>query len=476
MKIELVFIPLPGIGHRKPTIELAKRLVRSDDRLSITVIIIPSINNIADDSTYIASLSTTSQDHLHYETISIKDQPTTIDPTQPTQVYIENQKPKVRDIVLRIVNDPTRRLAGFVVDMFCFSMIDVANEFEVPIYMFYASNATFLGITLHIQLMHDEKKYDVSELEDSVSELEFPCLTRPYPVKLLPYLFTSKQWLPLFLAQARKFRKIKGILVNTVAELEPHALKMFNTVGGDLPQVYPIGPVLHLEDGFVDENQSEIIRWLDEQPAKSVVFLCFGSMGGFTEEQTKEIAVALERSGYRFLWSLRRASPNIMTEPPGDFTNLEEVLPEGFLDRTSDIGKVIGWAPQVAVLAKPAIGGFVTHCGWNSMLESLWFGVPMVAWPLYSEQKVNAFEMVEELGLAVEIRKYLKGELLAGEMETVTAEDIERAMSRVMEEDSDVRDRVKKMAEKCHVALMEGGSSHVALQKFMQDVKDNIVA
>ncbi|CAH8276968.1 unnamed protein product [Arabidopsis lyrata] len=444
MKIELVFIPLPGIGHRKPTIELAKRLVHSDDRLSITVIIIPSINNIADDSTYIASLSTTSQDRLRYETISIKDQPTTADPNQPTQVYIENQKPKVRDIVLRIVNDPTRRLAGFVVDMFCFSMIDVANEFDIPIYMFYASNATFLGITLHIQLMHDEKKYDVSELEDS--------------------------WLPLFLAQARKFRKIKGILVNTVAELEPHALKMFNNVGGDLPQVYPIGPVLHLED----EKQSEILRWLDELPAKSVVFLCFGSMGGFNEEQTKEIAVALERSGYRFLWSLHRASRNIMMERPGDFTNLEEVLPEGFLNRTSDKGKVIGWAPQVAVLAKVAVGGFVTHCGWNSMLESLWFGVPMVAWPLYSEQKVNAFEMVEELGLAVEIRKYLKGELLAGEMETVTVEEIERAMKRVMEEDSDVRDRVKEMAEKFHVALMEGGSSHVALQKFMQDVKEYI--
>ncbi|XP_019098127.1 PREDICTED: UDP-glycosyltransferase 71B5-like [Camelina sativa] len=476
MKIELVFIPLPGIGHRKPTIELAKLLVRSHDRFTITVIIIPSINNVADDSTYIASLSTKSQDRLRYETISaVKEQPITADPKQPTQVYIEEQNSKVRDIVLRIVDDPTRRLAGFVVDMFCSSMIDIANEFQVPCYMFYASNATFLGITLHVQLMHDEKKYDVSELEESVvTELEFPCLTRPYPVKLLPYLFTSKKWLPLFLAQARCFRKMKGVLVNTVDELEPHALKMFNNNGGGdhLPQVFPIGPVLHLEN---IEKQPEILRWLDEQPAKSVAFLCFGSMGGFSEKQTKEIAVALERSGHRFRWSLRRPSPYIMTERSGDFTNLEVVLPAGFLDRTSDTGKVIGWAPQAAVLAKQAIGGFVTHCGWNSMLESLWFGVPMVVWPLYSEQKVNAFEMVEELGLAVEIRKYFRGELMTGEMETVTAEEIEKAIRRVMEENSDVRDRVKEMAEKCHVALMEGGSSQVALQRFIQDVTYNIM-
>ncbi|EFH46508.1 UDP-glucoronosyl/UDP-glucosyl transferase family protein, partial [Arabidopsis lyrata subsp. lyrata] len=338
-------------------------------------------------------------------------------------------------------------------------MIDVANEFGVPCYMIYTSNATFLGITLHVQQMYDDKKCDVSDLDESVNELEFPCLTRPYPVKCLPHILTSKEWLPFFVAQARFFRKMKGILVNTFAELEPHALKMFNNV--DLPQAYPIGPVLHLE----------ILRWLDEQPPKSVVFLCFGSMGGFTEEQTREVAVALDRSGHRFLWSLRRASPNIMMERPGDYTNLEEVLPEGFLERTSDRGKVIGWAPQVAVLEKPAIGGFVTHCGWNSMLESLWFGVPMVTWPLYAEQKVNAFEMVEELGLAVEIRKCIRGDLLLiGEMETVTAEDIERAIRRVMEQDSDVRSRVKEMAEKCHVALMDGGSSKTALEKFIQDV------
>ncbi|KAG7547495.1 UDP-glucuronosyl/UDP-glucosyltransferase, partial [Arabidopsis suecica] len=466
--IELVFIPSPGIGHLRPTVKLAKQLIGSEDRISITVIIIPSRNDAGDATAYIASLTTESQDRLRYEPITVVKEPPTAN-IEPSQVYIEKQKTKVRDTVARIIT-PTRKLAGFVVDMFCSSMIDVANEFDVPCYMVYTSNATFLGITLHVQQMYDDKKCDVSDLDESVNELEFPCLTRPYPVKCLPHVLTSKEWLPFFVAQARFFRKMKGILVNTVAELEPQALKMFNNV--DLPQAYPIGPVLHLETG---EKQSEILRWLDEQPPKSVVFLCFGSMGGFTEEQTREVAVALDRSGHRFLWSLRRASPNIMMERPGDYTNLDEVLPEGFLDRTSDRGKVIGWAPQVAVLEKPAIGGFVTHCGWNSMLESLWFGVPMVTWPLYAEQKVNAFEMVEELGLAVEIRKCIKGDLLlVGEMETVTAEDIEKAIRRVMEKDSDVRNRVKEMAEKCHVALMDGGSSKTALEKFIEDVIENV--
>nr|UTO68661.1 UDP-glucosyltransferase 10 [Isatis tinctoria] len=481
MKIELVFIPSPGIGHLRSTVELAKQLVDRDDRLSITVIIIPrSSGGDATDSAQISSLFAASQVRLRYETISVADEPTA--DRLPTQLYIKNQKPQVRDAVAKIL-DPARvdsppRLAGFVVDMFCTSMIDLADEFGVPTYMVYTSNATFLGITLHLQLMLDEKKYDTSELDESVNELEFPCLTRPYPVECLPYLFISKEWLPFFMDQARSFRKMKGILVNTIAELEPHALELFSG-DGDLPRAYPVGPVLHLESGSDNSNddgkQSEILRWLDDQPAKSVVFLCFGSMGGFNEEQTREIAVALDRSGHRFLWSLRRASPDILKQGPGDYTDVDEVLPEGFLDRTLERGKIIGWAPQVAVLAKPAIGGFVTHCGWNSMLESLWFGVPMVTWPLYAEQKVNAFEMVEELGLAVEIRRSLKGDLMAGGMETVAAEDIERAIRRVMEQDSDVRNRVKEMAEKCHVALTDGGSSQVALRKFIQDVIENVV-
>ncbi|CAN7118578.1 UDP-glycosyltransferase 71B5 isoform X1 [Brassica rapa] len=473
MKIELVFIPAAEIGHLRSTVELAKKLLNEDDRLSITVLIIPRPS--ADDSDHVTPLFTPSQDRLRHVTISPADQPPDV-PLDP-QAYMDNQKPKVRDAVSKLLDSPPR-LAGFVVDMFCTSMIEVADEFKVPTYMMYTSNAAFLGITLHLQLMFDEKKYDVSELDESVNELDFPCLTRPYPVKCLPYLFTSKQWLPFFFDQARNFRKMKGILVNTVAELEPHSLKIFSRGGyggDDLPQAYPVGPLFHLQNDVVEGKQSEVLRWLDEQPARSVVFLCFGSMGGFNEEQTREIAVALERSGYRFLWSLRRGSPDILTEPPGDYADLEEVLPEGFSDRTSERGKVIGWAPQVAVLAKPAIGSFVTHCGWNSMLESLWFGVPMVTWPLYAEQKINAFEMVEELGLAVEIRRFFKGDLLGGEMETVAAEDIERAVRRVMEEGSDVRKRVEEMAEKCHVALEDGGSSQVALRKFVRDVVENVV-
>lgn len=323
----------------------------------------------------------------------------------------------------------------------------------------------------------DVEKCDIiSELKDSDTELEVPCLTRSLPAKCFPSVLLNKEWLPVFLKQARRFHETKGFLVNTFSELEPQAMSFLSSRDNNLPTVYAVGPVLSVENNGVnsaDDKETEILRWLHDQPDRSVVFLCFGSMGGFSEDQAKETAIALERSGHRFIWCLRRAKP---MGPPGEFTNLEEILPEGFLHRTSEIGKIISWAPQRAVLASPAIGGFVSHCGWNSILESLWFGVPIATWPLYAEQQLNAFEMVEELGLGVEIRNHFQGVYMAKEteMELMTAEEIERGIRCLMEKDSDVRDRVRKMSEKSHMAVMDGGSSHAAIVKFIQDVTRNI--
>ncbi|XP_010466436.1 PREDICTED: UDP-glycosyltransferase 71B2-like [Camelina sativa] len=477
MKLELIFIPSPGDGHLRPLVELAKLLVDGDGRLSITVVIIPSMQGIGTESSssYISSLSTASTDHLRYNVLTMADISNSVDSKPDFESYLESYKPVVKATVAK-VTDPSRpdsrRLAGFVVDMLYTTMIDVANEFGVPSYLFFPSNATFLGLQLHVQYLYDVKKYDVSELKDSKgTKLEVPSLTRSLPVKCFPSLMLSKERLRI-VSQIRRFRETKGILINTFTELEPQAMKFFSSGDHSLPTVYTVGPVLNLKINSPksgEDKQLDILKWLDKQPRKSIVFLCFGSMGGFREEQAKEIAIALERSGHRFVWSLRRAQPQGTMRPPGEFTNLDEVLPEGFLERTAEIGKIIGWAPQSAILANPAIGGFVSYCGWNSTLESLWFGVPIATWPLYAEQQFNAFEMVEELGLAVEIRNSFRPET-----ELMTADEIERGIRCLMEHDCDVRHKVKEMSAKSHVALMDGGSSHTALIKFRQDVTKNI--
>ena len=123
------------------------------------------------------------------------------------------------------------------------------------------------------------------------------------------------------------------------------------------------------------------------------------------------------------------------------YENIEEVLPEGFLHRTARIGKVIGWAPQVAVLAHSAVGGFVSHCGWNSLIESIWYGVPVATWPMYGEQQINAFQMIKDLGLAEEIK--IDYNMNSGYI--VSACEVENGVRNLMNINSEVRKKKKEM-------------------------------
>jgi UDP:flavonoid glycosyltransferase YjiC (YdhE family) len=122
-------------------------------------------------------------------------------------------------------------------------------------------------------------------------------------------------------------------------------------------------------------------------------------------------------------------------------------------------------------LAHPAVGGFVSHCGWNSILESLWFGVPIAAWPIDGEQQLNAFQMVVELGLGVEIKlDYRKDFLSDDEVKIVTAEEIERGINSLMQSNSEIKRKVKEMSEKSKKALMECGSSHTSFGHFIDNL------
>ena len=378
---ELVFIPFPIIGHLAPALEIAKLLTQRDPRFSVTIFIIKlpfgSIDGMDADSDSVRFVT------LPRVEVSSGTTPSGLFLSEFVKAHI----PLVRDAVHELTRSNPIRLAGFVVDMFCTRMIDVADEFGVPSYLFFTSSAAFLGFLLHLQFLHDYEGLDINEFKDSDAELEVPSFANSVPVKVFPSVMFDKEdgGTEMFLYNTRRFRHVKGILVNTVIELESHAIQSLSE--STVPVVYPVGPILNTRKGSDrgQEDASAIMSWLDDQPPSSVVFLCFGSMGSFGADQIKEIAHALEHSGHRFLWSLRQPPPKgkVITS---DYENIEQVLLEGFLHRTARIGKVIGWAPQIAVLAYSAIGGFVSHCGWNSLLESIWYGVLVATWPIYAEQ------------------------------------------------------------------------------------------
>ncbi|XVF81610.1 hypothetical protein PTKIN_Ptkin15bG0168900 [Pterospermum kingtungense] len=192
----------------------------------------------------------------------------------------------------------------------------------------------------------------------------------------------------------RRLKEAKAIIVNSFEELESQAVKSLLEL--DIPPFYLVGP---------------------------------------DEEQVVEIAKGLEQCGHRFLWSLRIQS---------NCTNLEQILPEVLLKRTQGRGLVCGWVPQIEVLAHKSIGGFVSHCGWNSILESIWYGVPILTWPMHSEQQLNAFEMVKDLGLAVKMRLDYK----QGESDMANNDG-----------DSEVQKRVNKMSQVSREAVSKNTNS-----------------
>ncbi|THG02330.1 anthocyanidin 3-O-glucosyltransferase 2-like [Camellia sinensis] len=484
-KAELVLVPTPAMGHLVSIVELAKHLLDRHEHFSITVLLIkpfffPSYN------LYVESLAA-SENRLRY--IHLPPPPPPSEPVVPKSPekffsdFLESHKSQVREAIVNHVlssSPATARLAGVVVDFLCTAMIDVANEFAAPTYLFFPSSAAFLGLMLHLPIRHALIGTEFSA-SDPNSVTHFPSYANPVPTSVLPaFLFNKHGGYNCLLNHARRFREAKGIIVNTFEELESYAVKSL-LASPESPPVYAVGPLLDLAgNARSGSDRDKILKWLDEQPMSSVVFLCFGSLGCFDPPQLAEIAAALEKSGHRFLWSIRRPPPEGGLAMPADCGGDHEgLLPEGFLKRTENRGMVCGWAPQTAVLCHAAVGGFVSHCGWNSILESLWFGVPIVTWPIYAEQQINAFEMVVDLDLAVELRLDCRDERSgasygSGGVEVVVAaEEIERAMKGVMDSGNLVRERVREMREKSREAFMEGGSSFSSLKRLVDGMVGN---
>lgn len=260
----------------------------------------------------------------------------------------------------------------------------------------------------------------------------------------------------LFLTLPDQMCSSHGIVVNSFRSLEPRATDaivagLCTPPGRRTPPLHCVGPVIKKEEAGAHGH--ECLAWLDAQPEASVVFLCFGSMGRLSAEQTRHVARGLEMSGQRFLWVVRRP-------PDGEeHADLDALLTKGK-------GLVVdAWAPQRRVLAHGAVGGFVTHCGWNSVLEAIMGGVPMLAWPMYAEQRMNKVFLVEELRLAVALEGYDK--------EMVKDEEVAAKVKWLMETDGggELRERARAAMREAKKALSDGGESSTALLELVRQWK-----
>ncbi|KAM0834331.1 hypothetical protein ACQ4PT_063681 [Festuca glaucescens] len=368
---------------------------------------------------------------------------------------------------------PRKRLHSVVLDMFCVHALDVCVKLGIPVYTFFASGASCLSVLTQFPALIASRRTGLKELGDT--PLDFLGVP-PMPASHLIKELLEQPEDELCRAMTNIWKRnteTMGVLVNTFESLESRAVQSLRdplcVPGRVLPPVYCIGPLVSEgAKGGDSAERNECLAWLDSQPDRSVVFLCFGSKGTVSAEQLKEIAAGLEMSGQRFLWSVRTpagsrdAKKYLEVRPEPD---LDMLMPEGFLERTKDRGLVIkSWAPQVDVLRHRATGAFVTHCGWNSVLEAVSAGVPMLCWPLEAEQKMNKVCMTEDMGVAVELDGYMTG--------FVKAEEVEAKVRLVIqgEDGRQLRARVAARKQEAEAALEERGSSQAAFVQFLLDV------
>ncbi|KAL6320851.1 hypothetical protein AAG906_008851 [Vitis piasezkii] len=412
----IVLYPSSGLSHLVPMVEIGRLLLAHYPSFSITILIATLPSDTASTATYIASIAATtpSISFYHLPTVSFSN------PSGFPALFFEFITLNNNNLRQTLESmSQTSSIKAFIIDFFCNTSFEISANLNIPTYYLCTSGANGLAMTEVYQY---------------------------------------------FIDTGNQMARSSGIIINTFESLEPRAIKAisegFCVPDAPTPPIFCIGPlVLNSNRAGGGGDEHDCLGWLNMQPSRSVVFLSFGSMGLFSSEQLKEIATGLERSGVRFLWVVRMEKLNGETPQP----SLDSCLPEGFLERTKDRGYLVkSWAPQVAVLSHDSVGGFVTHCGWNSILESVCAGVPMVAWPLYAEQKMNRVILVEEFKVALPVNQL--------ENDFVTATELENRVTELMNSDKGkaLRDRVIAMRDGAKAAMREDGSSRLALAKLVE--------
>ncbi|CAL4888899.1 unnamed protein product [Urochloa decumbens] len=462
----VVLVASPGAGHLIPMAELARRLV-AHHGLAATLVTFPDpfAPSAAAPSSVLSSLGAAGVSTAALPAVALDDLPVDAHIETVLLELIGRSIPHLRGMLRDIRS--SARLAALVPDFFCSTVLPLAAELGVPAYIFFPGNLTTLS------LMRSAVELNDGAAPGELRDLPADALRLPGGVSLRREDYgdgfrDSKA--PVYthlIEEGRRYRAADGFLVNTFYEIEPATVEELEQVveQGTFPPAYPVGPLVRPSSGEDDVSSACFdLEWLDRQPAGSVVYVSFGSAGALSVEQTAELAAGLEHSGHRFLWVVRMPS---LDGANNNFAAMDDKddplawLPEGFLERTRGRGlAVAAWAPQVRVLSHPATAAFVSHCGWNSTLESVAHGVPMIAWPLYAEQGVNATVLSENVGVALRLRPRADGlvereEIAAAVQELIGGEEMGRA----------VRRRAGDLREAAARACVPGGSSWQMLEE-----------
>ncbi|GJZ24252.1 UDP-glycosyltransferase 89B2 [Tanacetum coccineum] len=452
----LVF-PYPAQGHMLALLDLTHELATRG--LVITILVtpknVPSLTNILS---------------AHPNTITTLVLPLPSHPAIPSGVENTKDLPgdgfKAMMVALGDLYNPVldwfhnhpNPPVAIVSDMFLGWTYDLASQLGIRHYTFSVTGAFSLSVIFSLW-RYQPKRRDQENENEVILFLKIPN-SPEYPWWKLSIIYRSYvQGDP-----ASEFLKDGlcnnmaswGIIVNSFTELEQvYVDHLKEEVGHD--RVFAVGPILPTGNKTTERGGSSasnnVLSWLDTCEANTVVYICFGSQAVLTNQQMEVVATGLEKSHVRFIWAVKE--PTI-----GHVAGKYSKTPDGFEERVAGRGLVLrGWAPQVAILGHDSVGVFLTHCGWNSIMEGVEAEVIMLTWPMTADQHMNA-TVLHELQLGI---KFSAG------METIPDPDeLAKLFNKSVSEETRVeRKRAKEFSMAAKEAIGENGSSCKELDRLV---------
>ncbi|CAA7392164.1 unnamed protein product [Spirodela intermedia] len=452
-KLHFVLVPFVAQGHIIPTLDLARLL--ADRGVLVTLATTPV--NLSRNQAFVSRVKKSGLPSVSLLYRGIGE-----------TLYRDGADAEALLLHLRRTSPPP----CCIIADFCNPWLrHVARELGVPRFDFYSIPCFYL-LCEH-NLMH-HKVYE------GVGGDDVPVVVPDLPVRIevtmaqAPGIFPPPGWKWMRDEVSEAGSSSHGTLVNTFASLEPGYISFYEKVKGK--KVWAVGPASLCNKLATDAanrgdkpviNEEKCLTWLDSMELGSVLYISFGTLVRYPLAQLVELGLGLEASGRPIIWVIKARELQ---------SAVEEWLAEGFEERTRDRILIIrGWAPQVTILSHPSIGGFLTHCGWNSSLEGITAGVPMLTWPGFADQFLNERFLVDVLRVGVPCgmkRPFWDETVIRGDVK-VKREDIKKVVERLMDdgiEAHELRNRATELKKMARSAIDVGGSSEESLTQLINEV------
>lgn len=450
-ELHIFFFPLMAPGHIIPMISVAKLFIMHGAKT--TILATPTCTSLLHDqinqlrrSGHVINLLVLSSSEKGDENLT--------SPEQSSGFFREMERLREPfDLALK-EHQPN----CVVTDMYLPWTQEISSKNSVPRLVFHTMGFFSLCVIETLD-NHATNGCVCVDTEERVTVRGLPHLLEMTKSQLHDSVFTQNEFSEFMESVRESEVRSNGTIVNTFYELEPQYANHYRSKMGR--KAWHVGPLSLINSPSVNQTNyhERIMAWLDNKLMNSVIYICFGSLSHPTETQLEEIAHGLEKSGHHFIWVMRGTKEDVQERE--SITEQEKGL------------LIKGWAPQSDILSHTSIGGFMTHCGWNSVLESITRGVPMLTWPMFAEQFYNEKLVVEVLGVGVEVGVQQWGKI--EEQKKIIGRDlVERGVRRLMDEKEEkqrIRERMSSLKEKARRAVEKGGSSSMEMERLIQDIR-----